>query len=30
VRVLDAVRSIGRTYGQVDVTYQATSDDRAT
>jgi hypothetical protein len=29
VRVLDAVRSIGRTYGQVDVTYQATPDTRA-
>jgi hypothetical protein len=27
VRVLDAVRSIGRTYGQVDVTYEATPDD---
>jgi len=27
VRVLDAVRSIGRTYGQVDVAYQAALDD---
>jgi hypothetical protein len=29
VRVLDAVRSIGRTYGQVDVTYEATPDAQA-
>jgi hypothetical protein len=28
VRVLDAVRAVGRTYGQVDVTYEATPDDR--
>ena len=30
VRVLDAVRSIGRTYGQVDVAYQANPDSPAT
>ena len=29
VRVLDAVRSIGRTYGQVDVVYEPSTDDPA-
>ena len=28
VRVLDAVRSVGRTYGHVDVVYENVSDDR--